>query len=103
MSEVFDLTCELIRRRSLTPDDAGCLALIDARLERAGFRCEHLHYGEVANLWATHGQGGPVLVFLGHIDVVPSGPELDWASPPFEPMVRDGKLYGRGAADMKSG
>ena len=103
MSEVLDLTCELIRRRSLTPDDAGCMALITTRLERAGFRCEHLRYGEVANLWATHGQGGPVLAFLGHVDVVPSGPEQEWVSPPFEPAVRDGKLYGRGAADMKSG
>jgi succinyl-diaminopimelate desuccinylase len=103
MSDVFDLTCELIRRRSLTPDDAGCMALLAARLERAGFRCEHLRYGEVSNLWATHGQGEPVLVFLGHVDVVPSGPEAEWRSPPFDPTVRDGKLYGRGAADMKSG
>jgi len=103
VSEVFDLTCELIRRRSLTPDDAGCVALISRRLERAGFRCEHLRYGEVSNLWAIHGQGAPVLAFLGHVDVVPSGPEGDWTSPPFEPTVRDGKLYGRGAADMKSG
>ncbi|TAM94964.1 MAG: succinyl-diaminopimelate desuccinylase [Rhodanobacteraceae bacterium] len=102
-SEVLDLTCELIRRRSLTPDDAGCMASIAARLERSGFRCEHLRYGEVANLWATHGQGGPVLAFLGHVDVVPSGPETDWTTPPFTPTVRDGKLYGRGAADMKSG
>jgi succinyl-diaminopimelate desuccinylase len=103
MSGVLDLTCELIRRRSLTPDDAGCMALIMARLERAGFRCEHLRYGDVANLWATHGTGDPVLGFLGHVDVVPSGPEAEWSSPPFEPTVRDGKLYGRGAADMKSG
>ncbi|MES2405551.1 MAG: succinyl-diaminopimelate desuccinylase [Pseudomonadota bacterium] len=103
MSKVFDLTCELIRRRSLTPDDAGCMALIAARLEHAGFHCEHLRYGDVANLWATHGSGGPVLAFLGHVDVVPSGPEADWRSPPFEPLLRDGKLYGRGAADMKSG
>lgn len=103
MSEVFDLARELIRCWSLTPDDAGCMALIAARLERAGFRCEHLRHGEVANLWATHGQGGPVLAFLGHVDVVPSGPESEWTSPPFEPTVRDGKLYGRGAADMKSG
>jgi succinyl-diaminopimelate desuccinylase len=103
MSEVLDLTCELIRRRSLTPDDAGCQQLIAQRLHRAGFRCEHLRFGEVDNLWATHGQGGPVLVFLGHTDVVPTGPETDWISPPFEPTVRDGNLYGRGAADMKSG
>lgn len=103
MSEVLDLTCELIRRRSLTPDDAGCQQLIAQRLQRAGFRCEHLRFGEVDNLWATHGQGGPVLVFLGHTDVVPSGPEENWASPPFEPTIRNGYLYGRGAADMKSG
>lgn len=103
MSEVFDLTCELIRCPSLTPDDAGCMALVAARLESTGFRCEHLRYGEVSNLWATHGNGSPVLAFLGHVDVVPSGPEADWTSPPFEPTVRDGKLYGRGAADMKSG
>lgn len=103
MSDVFDLTCELIRRRSITPDDAGCIALIAARLQRAGFRNEHLRYGEVSNLWAAHGKGGPVLAFLGHVDVVPSGPETDWSSPPFEPSVRDRKLFGRGAADMKSG
>jgi len=103
MSEILDLTCELIRRRSLTPDDAGCQALIAQRLQRAGFHCEHLRFGDVDNLWATHGQGAPVLVFLGHTDVVPSGPEENWASPPFEPTIRDGRLYGRGAADMKSG
>jgi succinyl-diaminopimelate desuccinylase len=103
MSEVLDLTCELIRRRSLTPDDAGCQELIARRLQRAGFRCVHLRFGEVENLWATHGQDGPVLVFLGHTDVVPTGPEESWASPPFEPTIRNGRLYGRGAADMKSG
>ena len=103
MSDVFDLTCELIRRRSLTPDDAGCMNVVTARLDACGFRCEDLSFREVANLWATHGQGGPVLAFLGHVDVVPSGPETEWMSPPFQPTVRDGKLYGRGAADMKSG
>ena len=103
MSEVLDLTRELVRRRSVTPDDAGCMARLAARLERAGFRCDHLRYGAVSNLWAKHGHGGPVLVFLGHVDVVPTGPESDWHSPPFEPTVRDGKLFGRGAADMKSG
>ncbi|MBU6198769.1 MAG: succinyl-diaminopimelate desuccinylase [Xanthomonadaceae bacterium] len=103
MSEVLDLTGELIRRQSLTPDDAGCQALIGERLQGAGFRVEHLRYGDVSNLWATHGSADPVFVFLGHTDVVPSGPESAWTSPPFQPTIRNGCLYGRGAADMKSG
>ncbi|MEO7323827.1 MAG: succinyl-diaminopimelate desuccinylase [Dokdonella sp.] len=102
-STVFDLTCDLMRRASVTPDDAGCQAVIAARLARAGFTIEHLRYGEVDNLWATHGKDGPLLAFLGHTDVVPSGPVEAWTSAPFEPSVRDGRLYGRGAADMKSG
>jgi succinyl-diaminopimelate desuccinylase len=106
MSDVFELTCNLIRRRSVTPEDAGCLAMIGERLARVGFCVEHLRYGDVDNLWATHGRvnetdGAPTLAFLGHTDVVPSGPESTWHSPPFEPTVRDGLLYGRGAADMK--
>ena len=101
MSEVLDLACELIARRSITPDDAGCQALIAKRLQRAGFRCERLRFGEVDNLWATHGGGGPVLALLGHTDVVPPGPREAWSSDPFEPQVREGLLYGRGAADMK--
>ena len=101
MSDVLDLACELIRRRSVTPEDAGCQALLAERLQRAGFRIEHLRYGAVDNLWAVHGGSGPTLAFLGHTDVVPSGPETSWQSLPFEPVIRQGKLYGRGAADMK--
>jgi succinyl-diaminopimelate desuccinylase len=98
---VFDLTCDLIARRSITTEDAGCQALIAERLARAGFRCEHLRFGQTDNLWATHGEGGPVLILLGHTDVVPPGPIEAWTSDPFVPTVRDGLLYGRGTADMK--
>ena len=104
MSDVLDLTCELIRRRSVTPNDAGCQALIAERLAHAGFTVENLRYGDVDNLWATHRgsrASGPTLMFLGHTDVVPSGPEASWQSPPFEPTITNGRLYGRGAADMK--
>ena len=80
MSDILDLTCQLIRRRSLTPDDAGCQALIAERLMRAGFLIEHLRYGDVDNLWATHGCGEPVLVFLGHTDVVPTGRRANGAA-----------------------
>ena len=103
MSAVLDLTCELIHRASVTPDDAGCQSVIAERLARAGFTIERLRYGEVDNLWATHGGDGPLFLMLGHTDVVPSGPIEAWASPPFEPTLRDGRLYGRGTADMKSG
>jgi len=101
VSAVLDLARELIAVPSITPDDLGCQQLIAQRLARAGFACEHLRFGEVDNLWATHGSGGPVLVLLGHTDVVPPGPREAWASDAFEPEVRDGRLYGRGAADMK--
>ena len=101
MSEVVNLAKELILRDSVTPDDAGCQALIAGRLQRAGFACESMRFGDVDNLWATHGDGAPVLVLLGHTDVVPPGPREAWRSDPFVPEVRDGKLYGRGAADMK--
>lgn len=101
MSEVLNLTKELIQRPSVTPDDAGCQDLIAERLQRVNFNCEHLRLGEVDNLWATHGSGGPVLVLLGHTDVVPPGPRDAWSCDPFQPNIRDGVLYGRGAADMK--
>lgn len=101
MSDVLDLTCELIGRPSVTPDDAGCQRLIAARLGDAGFVCESLRFGEVDNLWAVHGSEGPTLVLLGHTDVVPPGPREAWSSDPFAPEIRDGMLYGRGAADMK--
>ncbi|MCI4566817.1 succinyl-diaminopimelate desuccinylase [Lysobacter sp. CFH 32150] len=101
MSDVLVLTQQLIARASVTPDDAGCQEMIAERLERAGFRCEHLRFDDVDNLWATHGSDGPVLVLLGHTDVVPPGPREAWASEPFAPEIRSGKLYGRGAADMK--
>ena len=89
MSDVLDLTFDLIARPSVTPDDAGCQALIADRLAAAGFHCEHLRLGQVDNLWATHGQGAPVLVLLGHTDVVPPGPVDAWASDPFVPQIRD--------------
>lgn len=106
MSDVLELARALISRPSVTPEDAGCQDLVAARLESAGFACERLRLGEVDNLWATHGpldgnDGGPVLVLLGHTDVVPPGPREAWASDPFVPEIRDGLLYGRGAADMK--
>jgi succinyl-diaminopimelate desuccinylase len=101
MSDVLQLASELISRRSVTPDDAGCQQVVAWRLQQAGFRTEDLRFGEVDNLWATHGEGSPVLVLLGHTDVVPSGPVEAWSSDPFAPEIRDGVLYGRGAADMK--
>lgn len=101
LADVLRLAAELIARPSVTPEDAGCQALLGERLAASGFRVEHLPFGQVRNLWATHGAGAPVLVFLGHTDVVPTGPVAAWGSDPFVPTIRDGRLYGRGAADMK--
>ncbi len=99
----IDLLCELVRRRSVTPDDAGCQDMMRARLKPLGFRCETMQFDDVTNLWARRGGASPVLCFAGHTDVVPPGDESDWSTDPFEPIFRDGMLYARGAADMKSG
>lgn len=101
-NHVLTLAGELISRDSVTPADAGCQALLAGRLQAAGFRCESLVHGEVSNLWARRGSAAPLLVFAGHTDVVPPGPLERWDSAPFVPTQRDGQLYGRGAADMKS-
>ncbi|UJF24921.1 succinyl-diaminopimelate desuccinylase [Suttonella sp. R2A3] len=93
----------LLVRASLTPHDADCQAIIAERLQQSGFSCRHLSINETSNLWATHGSGAPIIAFGGHTDVVPVGNEAQWHSPPFTPTERDGYLYARGAADMKSG
>ena len=99
----FELACELIARRSLTPDDGGCCELLMSRLAPLGFSAEWINAGGITNLWATRGSGAPLMILAGHTDVVPTGPLDRWDSDPFTPTVRDGVLYGRGAADMKSG
>jgi succinyl-diaminopimelate desuccinylase len=98
----LELAKELIARRSVTPEDGGCQEVVAKRLERAGFKCEPMIFGAVSNLWARRGTQSPVVCFAGHTDVVPTGPISEWHSDPFVPTIRDGKLYGRGAADMKS-
>jgi len=101
LNETLELCSELIRRPSVTPEDAGCQALMMSRLEALGFECTPLRFGDVDNFWASRGVLGPTLVFAGHTDVVPTGPEDQWRTPPFEPTQKDGFLFGRGAADMK--
>jgi succinyl-diaminopimelate desuccinylase len=101
MSATLELTRRLIALPSITPEDAGCQALLGATLSELGFRVETLQFGEVTNLWAVWGERGPLFVFAGHTDVVPPGNTADWRSDPFEPCERDGYLFGRGAADMK--
>jgi succinyl-diaminopimelate desuccinylase len=103
MSQTLELTQNLMARRSVTPADEGCQAVMTERLAALGFKIEPLRYGNVENFWATHGSGGPVFCFAGHTDVVPTGPLEEWRTDPFVPTIRDGVLYGRGAADMKSG
>ncbi|MFZ5755839.1 MAG: succinyl-diaminopimelate desuccinylase [Pseudomonadota bacterium] len=101
LSPTLQLSCELIRRASVTPDDAGCQRFLAERLAPLGFVAEHLRFGEVDNLWLKRPAAGPLLAFAGHTDVVPTGPREQWSLAPFEPEIRDGRLYGRGAADMK--
>ncbi len=100
--DVQSLAADLIARRSVTPDDAGCLDLIGARLAKLGFTLDRIDAGAVSNLWARRGKSAPLVCLAGHTDVVPTGSLDQWHSDPFEPTVRDGMLYGRGAADMKS-
>ena len=101
LSPTLALACELIARDSTTPDDAGCQQLIGARLAACGFTLESMRFGDVDNLWARRGSESPVLCFAGHTDVVPCGPLEQWDTAPFAPVIRDGMLHGRGAADMK--
>ena len=103
MSATLELTAELLRRPSVSPEDHGCIDVLAGRLERLGFRNERINFGPVENLWSRRGDGRPLLCFAGHTDVVPPGPREEWLTEPFEPVVREGILYGRGSADMKSG
>ena len=101
MNETVQLAQALIQRRSVTPEDAGCLGILGDRLAALGFDLERMDAGDTCNLWARRGQGKPVFAFAGHTDVVPPGPEQDWTHPPFDGVIEDGMLHGRGAADMK--
>lgn len=101
LSPTIELAKQLIARRSVTPEDAGCQELMIQRLTALGFTVEKLTFGDVTNFWAQRGSDNPIYAFAGHTDVVPTGPEKNWRHPPFEPTIKDGYLYGRGAADMK--
>jgi succinyl-diaminopimelate desuccinylase len=103
MSATLELTQQFVSRASVSPVDGGCQALMIGRLQALGFEVERMPFGPVENFWAKRGTGGPLFCFAGHTDVVPTGPPTDWHSDPFVPVIRDGMLYGRGAADMKSG
>lgn len=100
-SATVELTRELIRRRSVTPEDCGCQEIMIERLAKIGFHIERLRFGDVDNFWAVRGESGPTLCFAGHTDVVPTGPEQNWQQPPFDATIADGHIFGRGAADMK--
>ena len=97
----LQLAADLIRCKSVTPEDDGCQDLMIQRLQKIGFQIHKLRFGEVDNFWAIRGSEGPILAFAGHTDVVPTGPETNWSNPPFAPKIIDGMLHGRGAADMK--
>lgn len=101
MSETIELAKNLIQKRSLTPDDAGCMDLMVEYLQQRGFIIEWLNVGDTKNLWARRGEKSPLFVFAGHTDVVPTGPIEEWKTSPFDPVIKNGLLYGRGAADMK--
>lgn len=101
LSPTLELTFDLIRRESVTPEDADCQQLMMKRLTDIGFTCTELNFGEVKNFWAVRGETGPLFCFAGHTDVVPTGPTAAWSNPPFEPAIIDGFVHGRGAADMK--
>jgi len=103
MSETLELAKSLISKASVTPDDKGCQSIMIERLKKIGFEIHPLKFGDVDNFWATRGNGGPLFAFAGHTDVVPAGNEDAWNTAPFEPTIKDGFLYGRGAADMKGG
>jgi succinyl-diaminopimelate desuccinylase len=101
LTPTLELALDLIARPSVTPDDKGCQQRLGERLAALGFKLEFMNFGDVTNLWARRGDHSPVLAFAGHTDVVPTGPESAWESPPFQPEIREDLLYGRGAADMK--
>ena len=103
MSNTLELAKSLISKPSITPDDLGCQAIMIDRLKKIGFEIYPLKFGDVDNFWAVHGDSGPLFAFAGHTDVVPAGDENAWNTKPFEPTIKDGYLYGRGAADMKGG
>ena len=103
MSETLELAKSLISKASVTPDDKGCQSIMIERLKKIDFEIHPLKFGDVDNFWATRGNGGPLFAFAGHTDVVPAGNEDAWNTKPFEPTIKDGFLYGRGAADMKGG
>ena len=103
MNNTLDLAKSLISQASITPDDKGCQSIMIERLKKIGFEVHSLKFADVDNFWATRGSSGPIFAFAGHTDVVPAGNEDEWNTVPFEPTIKDGYLYGRGAADMKGG